>query len=74
MSINTAIQSSLNGILQGTQSLQRTSLNIANAPVNATDLTSAVVQLSQDKTQVQASTKALQTSYETLGTLLDLKV
>lgn len=73
MSSIPAIQSSLNGIQQGMNSLKRTSADIAIAPVTGADLTSAVVQLSVDKLQVQASAKALQTSYDTLGTLLDLK-
>lgn len=73
MSSIPAIQSSLNGIQQGMNSLKRTSADIATAPVTGADLTSSLVQLSVDKLQVQASAKALQTSYDTLGTLLDLK-
>lgn len=73
------INSSLQGIQRGYQSLNQASQDIAAYTVNAgngdsdaRDLTSAAVELKRAEIQVKSSAESLRTADETLGSLLDV--
>lgn len=74
MSTIPAFQSAYLGIQSGVQSAANSSAKIAAAGVNGGDLTTPVVELRQAELQVAASAKALQTSADMLGSLLDIQV
>ncbi len=74
MSTISAIQSAYQGIQTGQQSAAGSSAKIASAGTNGGDLTSQLIELNQAELQVAASAKALQTSTDMLGSLLDIQV
>lgn len=69
-----AINSALTGIYRGMQSATANTAEVANRAVGDGNIVEPLIGLKQDQLQVEASTKALQTSHEMLGNLLDLKV
>jgi len=76
MSTLPAIQSGLSGIQSGLQSLNKNAAKIASADTatSSADLTKPLVGLLQDKQQVQISAKVVETSYDLLGSILNIKV
>ncbi len=70
-----ALQSGLQGIQRGLGGLRRDATAIAKAttaePVQSGDLTTPLVDLSQNRTQVDASAKVVKTSDDCIGFLLD---
>lgn len=75
MSEISALQHALNGVYKGMQGLRKNAQEIAsNSDTGAaTDLTRSVVELIQNRNQVQASAKVIKTVDDTLGVLLDEK-
>ena len=69
-----ALQSAYLGVQSGMQSAARSSAEIASAGSNGGDLTTPLVALNQAELQVAASAKALQTSNDMIGSLLDISV
>jgi hypothetical protein len=70
-----ALQSGLNGYQTGMTSLNNNALKIAqNVTQQPEDLVEPLVGLLQDKQQVQASIKVIETSNDMLGNLLDISV
>lgn len=69
-----AINSALTGIYQGMQSAKANTTEVTNRVVSDGNVTEPLIGLKQDQLQVQASSKALQTSHDMLGSLLDIKV
>lgn len=69
-----AIDSALTGIYRGMQSASSNTTEIVNQSVGKGNVVEPLINLKQDELQVQASTKALQTSNDMLGSLLDIKV
>ncbi len=69
-----AVQSAYLGVQSGLQSAARSSAEIASAGSNGGDLTTPLVALNQAELQVVASAKALQTSNDMIGSLLDITV
>jgi uncharacterized phage infection (PIP) family protein YhgE len=75
MSTISALQSGLNGYQSGINSLNNNALKIAqNVTQQPEDLVDPLVGLLQDKQQVQASIKVIETSNDMLGSLLDITV
>lgn len=77
MSGISGINSSLQGIQRGMQGLARNAATIASKDFMETQgtegLARVTVEMIENKTQVQASAKALQIIQETIGTILDIK-
>ncbi len=70
-----ALQSGFNGYQSGMTSLNNNALKIAqNVTQQPEDLVEPLVGLLQDKQQVQASIKVIETSNDMLGNLLDITV
>lgn len=71
-----AFQSGLNGIASGFEKLNQNSATIASASIDGSgqDITKALVGLVSNKQQIEASIKVIETSNETIGTLLDIIV
>lgn len=74
MSTIPALQSAYQGVQNGLQSAASSSAQIAAAGTSGGDLTTPIVELNQAELQVAASAKALQTSADMLGSLLDIRV
>ncbi len=85
MKIHSALNSAMAGIQKGITGLQRNAATIASAQsVNSADPAAHVqpkvavwqplVELQQQRLQVEASAQALAITHETLGTLIDIKV
>jgi ribosomal protein S11 len=77
MSAISGINSSLQGIQRGMQGLAKNAATIASKDFMETQgpegLAKVTVEMIENKTQVQASAKALQIIQETIGTILDIK-
>ena len=77
MSGMSGINSSLQGIQRGMQGLAKNAATIASKDFMETQgpegLAKVTVEMIENKTQVQASAKALQIIQETIGTILDIK-
>lgn len=69
-----AINSALTGIYRGMQSAADNTTEVVNRSVGDGNVAEPLIGLKQDELQVQASAKALQTSNDMLGNLLDIKV
>ncbi len=71
--INSAVQ----GIQRGMRGLAKNAADIASKDMMETQgpegLVKATVEMMENKTQVQASAKALQIIQETIGSILDIK-
>lgn len=76
MNVNAPLQSGLNGIERSLESLNTNATTIASASQtpssDPSDLAKPLVVLSMDETQAAASAKAVQTTDEVLGKLLDV--
>lgn len=75
MSTIPAFQSGLIGVQSGIQQLNKNAADIAklNQPDSTIDLTTTLVSNLSAQQQVEASLKVIETSNETVGTLLDIK-
>ena len=77
MSGISGINSSLQGIQRGMQGLSKNAAQIASKDFmedqGVEGLARITVEMIENKTQVQASAKALQIIQETIGTILDIK-
>lgn len=69
-----AVNSALTGIYSGMQSAASNTTEVVNRSVDGGNVAEPLIGLKQDQLQVEASAKALQTSNEMLGSLLDIKV
>lgn len=74
MSTIPAFQSAYIGIQSGLQSAASSSAKIAATGATIEELTTSLVTLNQAELQVTAAAKALQTSSDILGSLLDITV
>lgn len=74
MSTIPAFQSSLAGIQSGLEQISKNTATIASQQgiKSTSDLTSTLVSNLSAELQIKASAKALKTSIETVGTLLDI--
>jgi len=77
ISINSGINSSLQGIQKGMQGLSKNAAQIASKDFmedqGVEGLAKVSVDMMANKNQVEASAKALQIIQETIGTILDIK-
>lgn len=77
ISINSGINSSLQGIQRGMQGLSKNAAQIASKDFmenqGAEGLATVAVEMLENRNQVEASAKALQIIQETIGTILDIK-
>ncbi|MCK5092185.1 MAG: hypothetical protein KAR30_06620 [Gammaproteobacteria bacterium] len=77
ISINSGINSSLQGIQRGMQGLSKNAAQIASKDFMGNQgvegLAKVTVEMMENKNQVEASAKALQIIQETIGTILDIK-
>jgi len=75
MSTIPAFQSGVAGVQSGLQQLNKNAADIARVsqPDSDVDLTSALVSNLSAEQQVLAAAKVIETSNETIGTLLDIK-
>lgn len=76
--INTsAVQSAMSGIQRGMDGLKKNAADIASAKQldseNPVDQTQSLVEMRENRTQVEASAKALQTINQTLGSIINVK-
>jgi len=71
-----AIQSGLSSVQSGLQNLNRDAATIASASTlqSNDNITEPLVNLINDKQQVQASAKIIETSNAMLGSILNIKV
>jgi len=69
-----AFQSGLAGIQSGLEQLNKNAATIASkdAIESGTDLTSALVSNLSAELQIKASAKVLETSFDTIGTIIDI--
>jgi len=69
-----AFQSGLAGIQSGLEQLNKNAATIASkdAIESGADLTSALVSNLSAELQIKASAKVLETSFETIGTIIDI--
>lgn len=76
MSTISAFQSGVSGIQSGMQSLNKNAAKIAstNTIQSAGDFTEPLVNMMNDKLQVQASSKVVKASSDMLGSILDITV
>ncbi len=74
MSTIPAFQSGLAGIQSGLEQLNKNAATIASkdAIESGTDLTSALVSNLSAELQIKASAKVLETSFDTIGTIIDI--
>ena len=77
MTINSVLSVGLQGVQRGMQGLQQNAQAIANVgteegPSSLGDLAGEIVGLSENRLQVEASVKVLQTAGQTLGSLIDI--
>jgi len=70
------IQSGLSGVQSGLQNINRDTATIASASTlqSSGNITEPLVNLINDKQQVQASAKIIEASNAMLGSILDIKV
>lgn len=77
MSTIPPLQTGLQGIQRGMQNLQKNAAKIASADQmsnpDAADLAGPLVDMIQNRLQVEASVKVVQTVSDTIGSLLDVK-
>jgi len=75
MSTIPAFQSGLSGVQSGLQQLNKNAADIAslNSPESTVNLTTTLVSNLSAQQQVEAALKVIETSNETVGTLLDIK-
>lgn len=77
ISINSGINSSLQGIQRGMQGLSKNAAQIASKDFmenqGVEGLAKIAVEMKENKNQVRASAKALQIIQETIGSILDIK-
>lgn len=75
MSTIPAFQSGLSGVQSGLQQLNKNAADIAslNNPESTVNLTTTLVSNLSAQQQVEAALKVIETSNETVGTLLDIK-
>lgn len=77
MNTLSALQSGLSGVQSGMKSLNQNAAKIASnsLPQNENkSITDPLINMIQDKQQVQASVKAIEASHSMLGSILDIKV
>lgn len=72
-----AVQSALSGIQRGMDGLKKNAADIASAKQldseNPVDQTQSLLEMRENRTQVEASAKALQTIDQTLGSIINVK-
>ena len=77
ISINSGINSSLQGIQKGMQGLSKNVAQIASKDFmenqGVEGMAKIAVEMKENKNQVEASAKALQIIQETIGSILDIK-
>ena len=77
MSVNSVLGSGLQGIQNGFSKANKAADNIAklNQSANpAESITESAISLMEGKTQVQASSKVIETVNATIGSLIDIQV
>ena len=77
MNTLSALQSGLSGVQSGMKSLKQNAAKIASnsLPQNENmSITDPLINMIQDKQQIQASAKVIEASNSMLGSILDIKV
>jgi len=74
MSSISAFQSGIAGFQSGVQAVAQNTADIARGGQSTEELTTTLVQLDANRTQVEAAARVIETSNDLVGTLLNIKV